>query len=123
MNKSETQLEMFEVDYSTHDVDVTYEFSDNVTYSPEITLEEFDKFISASIMQGTDYSRDWVLYEETKPLVGVSFDEVESLKKDVANLTESLYKAYSRIKELSEEVAELRSQLSTFNIHKNTRKF
>ena len=127
------QLDMFDnlMDFSKFEVDVTYEFSD-VTF-PEISLSEFEENVIAKYdlvgfytteyvkQMATDYSRDWVLWEETKPLV--DFNEVDALKKDVADLTESLYKAYTRIKELSEEVADLKSQLSQINIHKNTRKF
>lgn len=123
----EDQLDMFdELDYSAYDVDVSYEFAMDLEY-PEITLEEFEQNVAPQHLSFTTqvdpgiYTRDWVLWEETKPLS--EFSEVDALKKQVADLTESLYKAYGRIKELSDELSDMKSQLSQINIHKNTRTY
>jgi hypothetical protein len=115
----------FDMHPDWNDLDIKYD----VTYSndvEQISLEEFEKNIVPTISSswmGVSESeqRDYIMWEETKPLT--DFSEVDALKKDVANLTESLYKAYGRINELSQEVADLKSKLSQFNIHKNTRTF
>ena len=141
----ETQLEMFFEDVSSdklleeeiynafdmhpdwNDLDVTYTVEYNDTMKP-ITLEEFDTMVApiATNYAWTGVSeaeqRDYIMWEETKPLTTQS--ESDMLRKEIQELTETLYKQYKRVAELTDEVNSLKQKLEQVtSIHSNTRKF
>ena len=141
----ETQLELFYDDVSPemlaledsiayydmnpdwNDLDVTYTVEYNDTMTP-ITLEEFDTMVApiAATYAWTGVSeaeqRDYIMWEETKPLTTQS--ESDMLRKEIQELTETLYKQYKRVAELTDEVASLKQKLEQVtSIHSNTRKF
>ena len=144
----ETQLEMFEWDenlfqdvaeelleeeiynaFDMHpdwnDLDVTYTVEYNDTMTP-ITLEEFDSMVAPVAATWTGVSeaeqRDYIMWEETKPLTTQS--ESDMLRKEIQELNATLYKQYKRVAELTDEVNSLKQKLETVtNIHSNTRKF
>ena len=106
-------------DWNDLSVSATYTY-DNYGY-PEITFEEFQTNVAMPI----SYDRDWIMWEETKPLTIVG--EADILRKEIADLTKSLYKQYERVKELSEENQDLKDKieqlLNKLTVHNNTRKF
>lgn len=144
----ETQLEMFEWDenlfqdvaeelleeeiynaFDMHpdwnDLDVTYTVEYNDTMTP-ITLEEFDSMVAPVAATWTGVSeaeqRDYIMWEETKPLTTQS--ESDMLRKEIQELNATLYKQYKRVAELTDEVNSLKQKLETVtSIHSNTRKF
>lgn len=144
----ETQLEMFEWDenlfqdvaeelleeeiynaFDMHpdwnDLDVTYTVEYNDTMTP-ITLEEFDSMVApvAATWAGVSEAeqRDYIMWEETKPLTTQS--ESDMLRKEIQELNATLYKQYKRVAELTDEVNSLKQKLETVtSIHSNTRKF
>ena len=139
----ETQLEMFFEDISSeelleeeiysafdihpdwNDLDVTYTVEYNDTMTP-ITLEEFDTMVAPIAATWTGVSeaeqRDYIMWEETKPLTTQS--ESDMLRKEIQELNATLYKQYKRVAELTDEVNSLKQKLETVtSIHSNTRKF
>ena len=126
----EEQLNLFEafdelqdLDYSTEDVDVTFEFENGFQ---EISLEEFESMQQGAPLISEDfqsgYARDWMLWEETTPLTSPT--ESDMLKKEIAELTESLYAQFKRVSELTDEVNSLKQKLEQVtNIHSNTRTY
>jgi FMN phosphatase YigB (HAD superfamily) len=108
-----------------NDLDVTYEVEYNDTMTP-ITFEEFDTMVAliAALWIGVSEQeqRDYIMWEETKPLT--NYDESDMLRKEIQELNATLYKQYKRVAELTDEVNSLRQKLETVtNIHSNTRKF
>ena len=134
----ETQLEMFFEDISYdklveeeiynafdmhpdwNDLDVTYTVEYNDTMTP-ITLEEFDTMVAPAWTGVSEAEkRDWIMWEETKPLTSTT--EADMLRKEIRELNETLYTQYKRVAELTEEVNELKARLEQ-KLHTNTRTF
>ena len=123
LNLFEAFDELQDLDYSTEDVDVTFEFENGFQ---EISLEEFESMQQGAPLIGEDfqsgYARDWMLWEETTPLTSPT--ESDMLKKEIAELTESLYAQFKRVAELTDEVNSLKQKLEQVtNIHSNTRTY
>ena len=120
-------MNAFDIHPDWNDLDVTYTVEYNDTMTP-ITLEEFDTMVAPI---ATNYSwtgvsdaeqRDYIMWEETKPLTTAS--EADMLRKEITELTDTLYKQYRRVAELTDEVASLKQKLEQVtSIHTNTRKF
>lgn len=130
----EEQMELFALDgldYSEYDVNVDFEFVDTEYDGFKVdSMISFDEFntevapIDVTYEYSDVYSRDWIMWEETKPLTTNS--EADMLRNDIAELTKSLYAQYERVKALTEENEDLRNQieeLKTTKVHTNTRKF
>lgn len=138
----ETQLELFYDDVSPEmlaleDSMAYYDMNPdwNDLGVAEITLEEFDTMVAPLLAQPYDYvytptwagvseaeQRDYIMWEETKPLTSVS--ETDMLRKEIAELTETLYTQYKRVADLTAENQELKAKLEQVtSIHTNTRKF
>lgn len=138
----ETQLELFYDDVSPEmlaleDSMAYYDMNPdwNDLSVAEITLEEFDTMVAPLLAQPYDYvytptwtgvseaeQRDYIMWEETKPLTSVS--ETDMLRKEIAELTETLYTQYKRVADLTAENQELKAKLEQVtSIHTNTRKF
>lgn len=125
----EEQMDLFEsfdelqkLDYSEHNVDVTFEDFD-MEYT-EISLEDFEQMHQGSLITNEDYmngyARDWMVWEETTPLTSPT--ESDMLRKEIAELTETLYAQYKRVAELTDEVASLKARLEK-KLHNNTRTY
>jgi hypothetical protein len=115
-------MNAFDIHPDWNDLDVTYTVEYNDTMTP-ITLEEFDTMVAPS-WTGVSVSeqRDYIMWEETKPLTSQS--ESDMLRKEIQELTETLYKQYKRVAELTDEVNSLKQKLEQVtSIHSNTRKF
>lgn len=120
-------MDAFDIHPDWNDLDVTYTVEYNDMMTP-ITLEEFDTMVAPI---ATNYSwagvsdaeqRDYIMWEETKPLTTPS--ESDMFRKEIQELTETLYKQYRRVAELTDEVASLKQKLEQVtSIHTNTRKF
>jgi hypothetical protein len=118
-------MNAFDIHPDWNDLDVTYTVEYNDTMTP-ITLEEFDTMVAPIAAAWTGVSeaeqRDYIMWEETKPLTTQS--ESDMLRKEIQELTETLYKQYKRVAELTDEVNSLKQKLEQVtNIHSNTRKF
>lgn len=118
-------MNAFDIHPDWNDLDVTYTVEYNDTMTP-ITLEEFDSMVAPVAATWTGVSeaeqRDYIMWEETKPLTTQS--ESDMLRKEIQELTETLYKQYKRVAELTDEVNSLKQKLETVtSIHSNTRKF
>lgn len=118
-------MNAFDIHPDWNDLDVTYTVEYNDTMTP-ITLEEFDSMVApvAATWAGVSEAeqRDYIMWEETKPLTTQS--ESDMLRKEIQELTETLYKQYKRVAELTDEVASLKQKLEQVtSIHSNTRKF
>ena len=118
-------MNAFDIHPDWNDLDVTYTVEYNDTMTP-ITLEEFDSMVAPVAATWTGVSeaeqRDYIMWEETKPLTTQS--ESDMLRKEIQELTETLYKQYKRVAELTDEVASLKQKLEQVtSIHSNTRKF
>jgi hypothetical protein len=118
-------MNAFDIHPDWNDLDVTYAVEYNDTMTP-ITLEEFDTMVAPIAAAWTGVSeaeqRDYIMWEETKPLTTQS--ESDMLRKEIQELTETLYKQYKRVAELTDEVNSLKQKLEQVtNIHSNTRKF
>ena len=106
-----------------NDASITYSVEYNDTMTP-ITLAEFEQNIVAPAWTGVSASetRDYIMWEETKPLTTQS--ESDMLRKEIQELNATLYKQYKRVAELTDEVNSLKQKLETVtSIHSNTRKF
>jgi hypothetical protein len=115
-------MNAFDIHPDWNDLDITYAVEYNDTMTP-ITLEEFDSMVAPS-WTGVSVSeqRDYIMWEETKPLTTQS--ESDMLRKEIQGLTETLYKQYKRVAELTDEVNSLKQKLEQVtSIHSNTRKF
>lgn len=130
----EEQMELFALDgldYSEYDVNVDFEFVDaeydGFKVDSMISFDEFNTEVSpidVTYDYSDMYSRDWIMWEETKPLTTTT--EADILRNEIAELTKSLYTQYERVKELTEENNALRNKIekmTTTTIHNNTRKF
>ena len=130
----EEQMELFALDgldYSEYDVNVDFEFVeteyDGFKVDSMISFDEFNTEVSpidVTYDYSDVYSRDWIMWEETKPLTSTS--ETDILRNEIADLTKSLYAQYERVKELLEENDSLKAQIenmSTTKVYTNTRKF
>ena len=118
-------MNAFDMHPDWNDLDVTYTVEYNDTMTP-ITLEEFDTMVAPIAASWTGVSeqeqRDYIMWEETKPLTTQS--ESDMLRREIQELTETLYKQYKRVAELTDEVASLKQKLEQVtSIHSNTRKF
>jgi len=118
-------MNAFDIHPDWNDLDVTYTVEYNDTMTP-ITLEEFDSMVAPVAATWTGVSeaeqRDYIMWEETKPLTTQS--ESDMFRKEIQELTETLYKQYKRVAELTDEVASLKQKLEQVtSIHSNTRKF
>lgn len=118
-------MNAFDIHPDWNDLDVTYTVEYNDIMTP-ITLEEFDSMVAPVAATWTGVSEaeqhDYIMWEETKPLTTQS--ESDMLRKEIQELTETLYKQYKRVAELTDEVASLKQKLEQVtNIHSNTRKF
>lgn len=118
-------MNAFDIHPDWNDLDVTYTVEYNDTMTP-ITLEEFDSMVAPVAATWTGVSeaeqRDYIMWEETKPLTTQT--ESDMLRKEIQELTETLYKQYKRVAELTDEVASLKQKLEQVtSIHSNTRKF
>ena len=118
-------MNAFDIHPDWNDLDVTYTVEYNDTMTP-ITLEEFDSMVApvAATWAGVSEAeqRDYIMWEETKPLTTQS--ESDMLRKEIQELTETLYKQYKRVAELTDEVNSLKQKLEQVtSIHSNTRKF
>ena len=118
-------MNAFDIHPDWNDLDVTYTVEYNDTMTP-ITLEEFDSMVApvAATWAGVSEAeqRDYIMWEETKPLTTQT--ESDMLRKEIQELTETLYKQYKRVAELTDEVNSLKQKLETVtSIHSNTRKF
>lgn len=130
----EEQMELFALDgldYSEYDVNVDFEFVDaeydGFKVDSMISFDEFNTEVSpidVTYDYSDMYSRDWIMWEETKPLTTTT--EADILRNEIAELTKSLYTQYERVKELTEENDSLKAQIekmTTTTVHNNTRKF
>ena len=118
-------MAFFDIHPDWNDLDVTYTVEYNDTMTP-ITLEEFDTMVAPIAASWTGVSEaeqhDYIMWEEIKPLTTQS--ESDMLRKEIQELTETLYKQYKRVAELTDEVASLKQKLEQVtSIHSNTRKF
>lgn len=118
-------MNAFDIHPDWNDLDVTYTVEYNDTMTP-ITLEEFDSMVAPVAATWTGVSeaeqRDYIMWEETKPLTTQS--ESDMLRKEIQELNATLYKQYKRVAELTDEVNSLKQKLETVtSIHSNTRKF
>ena len=140
-------MNFFDMHPDWNDLDVTYEVEYNDTMTP-ITLEEFDAMVApvaaswkgVSEAETRDYNNMWeetvhsgpwisdwdqhdhLGWEEIKPLTSPT--ESDMLRKEIQELTETLYTQYKRVAELTDEVNSLKQKLETVtSIHTNTRKF
>jgi hypothetical protein len=110
----------FDIHPDWNDLDVTYEIEYNDTMTP-ITLEEFDTMVAPAWTGVSEAEkRDWIMWEETKPLTSTT--EADMLRKEIRELNETLYAQYKRVAELTEEVNELKARLEQ-KLHTNTRTF
>ena len=110
----------FDIHPDWNDLDVTYEIEYNDTMTP-ITLEEFDTMVAPAWSGVSEAEkRDWIMWEETKPLTSTT--EADMLRKEIRELNETLYSQYKRVAELTEEVNELKARLEQ-KLHTNTRTF
>jgi hypothetical protein len=113
-------MNAFDIHPDWNDLDVTYEVEYNDTMTP-ITLEEFDTMVAPSWTGVSEAEkRDWIMWEETKPLTSTT--EADMLRKEIRELNETLYAQYKRVAELTEEVNELKTRLEQ-KLHTNTRTF
>lgn len=113
-------MNAFDIHPDWNDLDVTYEIEYNDTMTP-ITLEEFDKMVAPAWTGVSEAEkRDWIMWEETKPLTSTT--EADMLRKEIRELNETLYSQYKRVAELTEEVNELKARLEQ-KLHTNTRTF
>ena len=113
-------MNAFDIHPDWNDLDVTYEIEYNDTMTP-ITLEEFDKMVAPAWTGVSEAEkRDWIMWEETKPLTSTT--EADMLRKEIRELNETLYAQYKRVAELTEEVNELKTRLEQ-KLHTNTRTF
>ena len=113
-------MNAFDIHPDWNDLDVTYEVEYNDTMTP-ITLEEFDTMVAPSWTGVSEAEkRDWIMWEETKPLTSTT--EADMLRKEIRELNETLYTQYKRVAELTEEVNELKARLEQ-KLHTNTRTF
>ena len=113
-------MNAFDIHPDWNDLDVTYEIEYNDTMTP-ITLEEFDKMVAPAWTGVSEAEkRDWIMWEETKPLTSTT--EADMLRKEIRELNETLYAQYKRVAELTEEVNELKARLEQ-KLHTNTRTF
>jgi hypothetical protein len=113
-------MNTFDIHPDWNDLDVTYtvEYNDTMT---TIKLEEFDTMVAPSWIGISEAEkRDWIMWEETKPLTTTT--EADMLRKEIRELNETLYTQYKRVAELTEEVNELKSRLEQ-KLHTNTRTF
>jgi hypothetical protein len=113
-------MNTFDIHPDWNDLDVTYtvEYNDTMT---TITLEEFDTVVAPSWIGISEAEkRDWIMWEETKPLTTTT--EADMLRKEIRELNETLYTQYKRVAELTEEVNELKVRLEQ-KLHTNTRTF
>jgi len=113
-------MNAFDIHPDWNDLDVTYEIEYNDTMTP-ITLEEFDTMVAPAWTGVSEAEkRDWIMWEETKPLTSTT--EADMLRKEIRELNETLYSQYKRVAELTEEVNELKARLEQ-KLHTNTRTF
>jgi hypothetical protein len=113
-------MNTFDIHPDWNDLDVTYTVEYNDTMTP-IKLEEFDTMVAPSWIGISEAEkRDWIMWEETKPLTTTT--EADMLRKEIRELNETLYTQYKRVAELTEEVNELKSRLEQ-KLHTNTRTF
>ena len=113
-------MNAFDIHPDWNDLDVTYEVEYNDTMTP-ITLEEFDTIVAPAWTGVSEAEkRDWIMWEETKPLTSTT--EADMLRKEIRELNETLYAQYKRVAELTEEVNELKTRLEQ-KLHTNTRTF
>ena len=113
-------MNAFDIHPDWNDLDVTYEVEYNDTMTP-ITLEEFDTMVAPAWTGVSEAEkRDWIMWEETKPLTSTT--EADMLRKEIRELNETLYAQYKRVAELTEEINELKSRLEQ-KLHTNTRTF
>lgn len=113
-------MNAFDIHPDWNDLDVTYEIEYNDTMTP-ITLEEFDTMVAPAWTGVSEAEkRDWIMWEETKPLTSTT--EADMLRKEIRELNETLYAQYKRVAELTEEVNELKARLEQ-KLHTNTRTF
>jgi len=113
-------MNAFDIHPDWNDLDVTYEIEYNDTMTP-ITLEEFDTMVAPAWTGISEAEkRDWIMWEETKPLTSTT--EADMLRKEIRELNETLYTQYKRVAELTEEVNELKARLEQ-KLHTNTRTF
>jgi len=113
-------MNAFDIHPDWNDLDVTYEIEYNDTMTP-ITLEEFDTMVAPAWTGVSEAEkRDWIMWEETKPLTSTT--EADMLRKEIRELNETLYTQYKRVAELTEEVNELKARLEQ-KLHTNTRTF
>ena len=115
-------MNAFDIHPDWNDLDVTYEIEYNDTMTP-ITLEEFDTIVAPAWTGVSEAEkRDWIMWEETKPLTTQT--ESDMLRKEIQELNQTLYSQYKRVAELTEEVNSLKKKLEQVtSIHSNTRKF
>ena len=113
-------MNAFDIHPNWNDLDVTYTVEYNDTMTP-ITLEEFDTVVAPAWTGVSEAEkRDWIMWEETKPLTSTT--EADMLRKEIRELNETLYAQYKRVAELTEEVNELKARLEQ-KLHTNTRTF
>ena len=113
-------MNAFDIHPDWNDLDVTYEIEYNDTMTP-ITLEEFDTMVAPAWTGVSEAEkRDWIMWEETKPLTSTT--EADMLRKEIRELNETLYSQFKRVAELTEEVNELKARLEQ-KLHTNTRTF
>lgn len=113
-------MNAFDIHPDWNDLDVTYTVEYNDTMTP-ITLEEFDTIVAPAWTGVSEAEkRDWIMWEETKPLTSTS--EADMLRKEIRELNETLYTQYKRVAELTDEVNELKARLEQ-KLHTNTRTF
>lgn len=113
-------MNAFDIHPDWNDLDVTYTVEYNDTMTP-ITLEEFDTMVAPAWTGVSEAEkRDWIMWEETKPLTSAT--EADMLRKEIRELNETLYAQYKRVAELTEEVSELKARLEQ-KLHTNTRTF
>lgn len=113
-------MNAFDIHPDWNDLDVTYTVEYNDTMTP-ITLEEFDTMVAPAWTGVSEAEkRDWIMWEETKPLTSTT--EADMLRKEIRELNETLYAQYKRVAELTEEVNELKARLEQ-KLHTNTRTF
>ena len=113
----------YDINPDWNDASITYTVEYNDTMEP-ITLAEFEQNIVAPAWAGvsTSETRDYIMWEETKPLT--SQTESDMLRKEIQELNQTLYSQYKRVAELTEEVNSLKKKLEQVtSIHSNTRKF
>ena len=122
----------YDVNPDWNDSSVTYTVEYNDTMTP-ITFEEFNTEVAPAwaginglkTSMGSiswEEKRDWIMWEETKPLTTQT--ESDMLRKEIQELNQTLYSQYKRVAELTEEVDSLKKKLEQVtNIHSNTRKF